>query len=101
MSKNQIEVKKIVLIATPNGGWKIVPRFIYSVSSSFSPAQIFIIAGDKRSSKWYLEDQNDGAVDLSSALSVKAEDKKIFNLNHEELILSESVVNQIKIWISF
>lgn len=100
----EIEIKKIIQIATPNNGHWITPWFLYKVSNSKNDIPLFIIAGNKGAKKWYLKDasdSNDGVVDVSSVLAVeKAEEVKVFHLNHMELIHDDLVVDQIRLWIA-
>lgn len=97
----EIEVEKIILIGTPNGGYWMMPKFVRNFLISQNPAgvSVFVIAGNKTAKKWYLRSLNDGKVDLESALDVKAEEKLIFLLDHTELINNEVVIKKVLEWL--
>lgn len=61
------DIKKIILIGTPNGGYKLAPQWLFSVTSTERSRNIpmFVVAGDRGAKKWYLDDPNDGTVELS------------------------------------
>lgn len=93
------KVARIVVIATPNNGYKI-RRFGANIFVS-EDIPLFVIAGNKSSRYWVLEDEsNDGTVDNSSTLSIPISgDAKVFPLKHLELIQSVQVVKQINAWL--
>jgi pimeloyl-ACP methyl ester carboxylesterase len=99
-------LRKIIVIGTPNGGYRLTPRFIYGVADSTSTTPLYVIAAyNSDRKKWYMKsEKNDGSVDLDSALDLgkrKIQDLAIFkNTGHVELIRSHEVARQIKFWIS-
>ena len=99
-SKHPEFVGKIVLIGTPNGGYKNWPFNEKSLIDRNIP--IYLIGGTKSAEKWYLADENnDGWVDQSSLLSIPISgDARFFLLNHLELIQSIEVANQINDWLA-
>ena len=98
----ELKIKKIIAIGTPNGGYWMVPGFIFSITPSSTP--LYVIAGSRTTTeKWYLKTPNDGAVDVKSVFSVPPEtlkDSAIFPLSHLELIKSQEVANQIAAWLA-
>lgn len=94
-------INKLIIIASPSGGYEtfLIPKFIFKVSKS--EKEIFVIAGNKSKNKWYLDKENDGTVNLSSVLSApKIKKIKIFELGHHELLKDEQVVSQINVWLN-
>jgi pimeloyl-ACP methyl ester carboxylesterase len=84
-------VKKIVTIGTPNAGFWFAPWFVYKVGDQKSQTPLWLIAGVA-----------DEVVNLGSALNVgprQVNDLAVFPLGHVELLRSEEVVQQIKIWL--
>lgn len=101
----EIKIKKIITIAMPSGGYSIAPRWFWRMFYGKMPDRkskypLFVIAGDKGRERWFLKGSNDGIVELSSVLSVEADEIMLFPLNHLELIHNESVVEQIQLWVS-
>ncbi len=97
---SELRIKKIITIGTPNGGYWVVPGFVFSVTPSGTP--LYVIAGEKGTEKWYLKSPNDGAVDVESVLSVPPEtlkDSVVYPLSHLDLIKSQEVANQIAAWL--
>ncbi len=93
-------IKKIVQIASPNGGYRFAPAFLFRIEAGASKnIPLFIIAGTKSVKRWGLRPVNDGTVDISSALAAKAKASRVFPLGHVELLHSEEVVQQIKMWL--
>ncbi len=93
----KLQVKKIIQIGTPNGGYKHAPSFIFRTLQT--SADIYIIAGASSSRKWYLTGLNDGTVDLDSVLSIPSKEHVIFNLNHAELVRDIAVIQKIIQWM--
>ncbi len=93
----ELQIKKIIQIASPNGGYRYAPAFIFRTTPS--TAEIYIIAGASSSRKWYLSGINDGVVDLDSVLSIPSTEYAIFNLNHAELVRDINVIQKIIQWI--
>jgi pimeloyl-ACP methyl ester carboxylesterase len=99
-------LKKIIIIATPNGGYRLTPRFIYGVDDATSTTPLYVIAGHNSDpKKWYMKSVlNDGTVDLDSALDLgmrKVQDLAIFkDMGHVDLMRSQEVARQINFWIS-
>ncbi len=93
-------VAKIILIATPSGGYWFAPQGLFNVEVEKSAhIPVFVIAGNKGVSKWYIPGPNDGTVEISSVLSVKAREYRVFPLGHVDLIQSTEVLAQIQLWI--
>lgn len=93
-------IEKIIIIGTPNNGYPLMPWFMYSIGKNTKP--IYIIAGNKSEAKWFLNRENDGAVDIESAFSVPpnlVRDSALFHLSHLELINSREVAQKILSWI--
>lgn len=93
-------VGKIIQVATPNAGYCwMMPKVFFGLNIQ-DAVPLYIIAGNKSADKWYLHSPNDGTVELISALAVpRAKGKAVFLLGHTELIESEAVVQQIRIWL--
>lgn len=92
-------VDKLIIIASPSGGYLFSPKFLFKVAKS--EKAIFVIAGTKSAKKWYLKEVNDGKVDLDSVFSetLSIREVKIFELSHEELSQNEEVVSQVNVWL--
>ena len=107
-AKHPDMVSKMILIGTPNAGYRnlIIPDFIFKVTGlERQDIPLYIIAGSKGSSKWFMKDElNDGTVELDSVFSVASRrpisDSRIFPLNHVELLQSDEVAAQILLWIN-
>lgn len=96
--KHPEAVEKIILIGTPNGGYK---NWSFGKGSLIDrDIPIYVVAGNKSSKKWYLaDDNNDGTVDVSSLYSIPISDARMFQLDHVELIHSKEVTSQINAWL--
>lgn len=93
-------VKAMVLIGTPSGGYWFAPQGLFHVAVEKSAhIPVFVIAGNKGVSKWYIPGPNDGTVEVSSVLSVKAQEYRVLSLGHVDLTQSAEVLTQIQLWI--
>ena len=97
----EVQIKKIILIGTPNNGYWMAPRWLFSIPITERSKHIplFLVAGNKGAPRWYLRGPNDGTVEVASVLSANAKECRIFSSDHVELIKSEEVVQQIRVWI--
>ncbi|MEK7521097.1 MAG: alpha/beta fold hydrolase [Patescibacteria group bacterium] len=96
----EARVRAIVEIASPNGGYRFAPRFLFDPGIERSvEVPLFVIAGNKSAEKWYLRPENDGTVDIQSVLSVSARGTAVFPLRHLELIASGEVARQVAAWL--
>lgn len=99
--KDNPEIKaRIILVGTPCRSYWFLPEFLFRIEDERKDVPIFVIAGTKSSEKWFLRDgePNDGVVEVSSALSVKASAVAIFPLEHSDLLHSEETIEQMKTW---
>lgn len=97
------KVAAIVVIGSPNGGYWFAPAAPFWVSAERSSnVPLFVIAGEKSASKWWLREINDGVVDLDSVFDLPIPPKggMILNLSHDELWKSGVVADQIKTWLA-
>lgn len=98
-------VEKIITIASPAGGFKFTPRFIYGVDDEECNVPLYIIVGNKEvSPRWYMSGiLNDGVVEYDSAMSLgkrKVQGFALFpGLGHVELLESPDVLQQVLEWI--
>jgi pimeloyl-ACP methyl ester carboxylesterase len=97
----ELKIKKMILIGTPNNGYRMAPRWLFSIPITERSSQIplFLVAGNKGVPRWYLRGPNDGTVEVASVLAANAKEYRIFTSDHVELIKSEKVVQQIRVWI--
>jgi pimeloyl-ACP methyl ester carboxylesterase len=98
----ELNVKKLILVGTPIGGYKFIPPNNFFSNSFPKDLPIYVIAGTKGQNAWFLRDKNDGVVDLDSALDIPAQNLKdaaIFNADHTELKEMSEVQVQISLWL--
>jgi len=98
--KDNPEMKaRIIMIGTPCRSYWFLPEFLFRIEDERQDVPIFVIAGNKSFSRWFLRDEpNDGVVELSSALAVDARASAVFPLEHHELLHSEEPIKQMKEW---
>lgn len=98
----ELHVKKLIMVGSPVGGYKFVPPNNF-FSNDFPPnLAIYVVAGNKSSDVWFLRDQNDGVVDLQSALDIpdqNLKDAEIVYANHSELVKLPEVQLYLSRWI--
>jgi pimeloyl-ACP methyl ester carboxylesterase len=99
---DELNVKKLILVGSPIGGYKFVPPNNYFSNSFPKDLPVYVIAGNKGQNAWFLRDDNDGVVDLDSALDIPDENLKdaaIFYADHAELHEISEVQAQISQWL--
>lgn len=99
----ELRVKKLILVASPIGGYKFVPPNNFFSNRFPEDLPIYVIAGKKGQDAWFLRDVNDEVVDLDSALDIPDQNLKdalILNATHTELVKMPEVQDQISKWLS-
>ena len=98
----ELHVKKLILVGAPIGGYKFVPPNNYFSNSFPKDLPIYVIAGNKGQDVWFLRHENDGVVDLDSALDIPDQNLKdfaIFYADHAELKKDPEVQARISQWL--
>ena len=99
----ELHVKKLILVGSPVGGYKFIPPNNFFSNSFPKDLPIYVIAGNKSQDVWFLRNENDGVVDLESALDIPSKNLKdtaIFYANHTELEEMPEVQDQISSWLN-
>lgn len=97
------KVSAVIVVGSPNGGFWFAPATPFKVSAERSRhIPVFVIAGEKSESKWWLKEVNDGVVDLESVFDLPKPPTRglILNLSHDELWRSRTVADQILSWLA-
>lgn len=90
---------RIIMVGTPCRSYWFLPEFLFRIENERTDVPVFVIAGNKSVSRWFLRDEpNDGVVELSSALAVNAWDVAVFPLEHHDLLHSEEAIRQMRAW---
>jgi pimeloyl-ACP methyl ester carboxylesterase len=98
-------VKKVITIASPSGGYRFLPSFIFKPDDEKSHTPLYVIAVHDAhfSKKWYMRtEKNDGIVDIESALDIGRVPNKIVifdGISHQDLLENKKIANQILEWI--
>jgi pimeloyl-ACP methyl ester carboxylesterase len=98
----ELHAKKLILVASPIGGYKFVPPNNFFSNSFPKELPIYVIAGNKGQDFWFLRNENDGVVDLDSALDILDQNLKdfaIIHADHTELVKIPEVQAQISLWL--
>ena len=98
----EIHAKKLILVGSPIGGYKFIPPNNFFSNKFPKDLPIYVIAGNKGQDVWFLRDENDGVVDLDSALDIPDQNMKdfaIFYADHSELKKKPEVQAQISKWL--
>lgn len=98
----ELHLNKLILVGSPIGGYKFVPPNNFFSNSFPKNLPIYVIAGNKSQDVWFLRDENDGVVDLESALDIpdqNLKDTAIFYADHSELLEMTEVQTQISLWL--
>jgi pimeloyl-ACP methyl ester carboxylesterase len=98
----ELHVKKLILVGSPIGGYKFVPPNNFFSNRFPKDLPIYVIAGNKGQNAWFLRDENDGVVDLKSALDIPDQNLKnaaIFYADHTELEEMPEVQARISMWL--
>ena len=98
----ELHVKKLILVGTPVGGYKFVPPNNFFSNRFPKDLPIYVIAGNKSRDAWFLQAENDGVVNLDSALDIpdqNLKDAAIFYADHTELEEMPEVQAQISMWL--
>lgn len=96
-------VSAVVVIGSPNGGYRLAPAILFRIVVEKSlHIPIFVVAGEKSESKWWLREVNDGVVDLESVFDLPKPPTGglVLNLSHDELLKSHVVADQIVYWLA-
>ena len=99
----EYHVEKLILVGSPVGGYKFLPPNNFFSNRFPRNLPIYVIAGNKGQDAWFLKDENDGVVDLDSALDIPAQNLKdaaIFYADHTELEVMPEVQEQIALWLN-
>lgn len=99
----EYHVKKLILVGSPVGGYKFLPPNNFFSNKFPKDLPIYVIAGNKGQDAWFLRVENDGVVDLDSALDIpdqNLKDAAIFYADHTELEEMPEVQKQIARWLS-
>lgn len=99
----ELNIRKLIMVGTPIGGYKFVPPNNFFSNKFPAELPIYVVAGSKSRKTWFLEDDNDGVVDLSSVLDIKDNnlyDFAVFNVEHSDLWKSQEIQNKISLWLS-
>lgn len=98
----ELNVQKLIMVGTPIGGYKFVPPNNFFSNKFPVNLPIYVVAGNKSRETWFLKNENDGVVDLSSVLDIQDNnltDFAIFNVDHSDLWKSPEIQNKISIWL--
>lgn len=98
----ELHVKKLILVGSPIGGYKFVPPNNFFSNKFPANLPIYVIAGNRGQDVWFLRDENDGVVDLDSALNIPDQNLRgsaIFYASHSELEGMPEVQTQISRWL--
>jgi pimeloyl-ACP methyl ester carboxylesterase len=98
----EYHVKKLILVGSPVGGYLFLPPNNFFSNRFPKDLPIYVIAGTKGQDAWFLRDENDGVVDLDSALDIpdrNLKDAAIFHADHTELEKIPEVQAQIAQWL--
>lgn len=98
----ELRVNKLILVGSPIGGYKFVPPNNFFSNRFPRDLPIYVVAGNKGQDVWFLRNENDGVVDLDSALDVPDHNLKgfaIFYADHAELSINPEVQSQIAQWL--
>jgi pimeloyl-ACP methyl ester carboxylesterase len=98
----EYHVKKLILVGSPVGGYLFLPPNNFFSNRFPKDLPIYVIAGTKGQDAWFLRDENDGVVDLDSALDIpdrNLKDAAIFHADHTELGKIPEVQAQISQWL--
>ena len=99
----ELHVKQLILVASPIGGYKFVPPNNFFSNRFPKDLPIYVIAGNKSQNFWFLRDENDGVVDLDSALDIldqNLKDVAIIHADHNELVKIPEVQAQLSKWLN-
>lgn len=99
----ELRVKQLILVGSPVGGYKFIPPNNYFSNKFPKNLPIYVIAGNKARDVWFLRDENDGVVDLDSALDIPGQNLKdvaIYYADHTELEEIPEVQDQIAAWLN-
>ena len=99
-----LRVKQLILVGAPIGGYRFVPPNNFFSNKFPKDLPVYVIAGNKSKDAWFLRDENDGVVDLVSALDIPDQNLKdtvILHADHSELKLIPEVQAQISMWLDF
>lgn len=99
----ELHVRKVVLIAAPMGGYsRVFPSNPFFLNEFPRDLPVYVIAGVKGKRVWYLQNMNDGAVDLASALAIPEQNLKgvaVFDASHNDLQEIAAVQNKLVEWL--
>lgn len=98
----ELRVKKLILVGSPMGGYKFFPPNPFFSNNFPKDLPIYVIAGSKGQKVWFLREENDGVVDLKSALDIRDQNLKdaaVFHADHNELEEIPEVQIQIAQWL--
>jgi pimeloyl-ACP methyl ester carboxylesterase len=98
----ELRVKKLILVGAPIGGYKFVPPNNFFSNKFPKDLPIYVIAGNKGQDAWFLRAENDGVVDLDSALDIPAQhlkDAAVYFADHSELKTLPEVQARIAMWL--
>lgn len=98
----ELRIKKLILVGAPMGGYKFVPPNPFFSNDFPKELPIYVIAGNKGHKSLFLREENDGVVDLRSALDIRDQNLKdaaVFPVEHSELEVIPEVQTQIAQWL--
>jgi pimeloyl-ACP methyl ester carboxylesterase len=99
----ELQVRKLVLVAAPMGGYRrVFPSNPFFLNEFPRDLPVYVIAGVRGQRVWYLQSNNDGAVDLASALDVPAQNLKgvaVFDASHNDLQEIAGVQDKLVEWL--
>jgi pimeloyl-ACP methyl ester carboxylesterase len=99
----ELHTKKVILVGSPVGGYKFIPPNNFFSNDFPQDLPIYVIAGNKGQDAWFLRNENDGVVDLESALDIpdrNLRDAAIFHADHNDLEEMPEVQAQISKWLN-
>ena len=95
------KVRTVVVIGSPNGGYRFAPKELFRINVEKSRhVLVYVVAGEKSVRRWWLSEVNDGVVDLESALNLPFRRGLVLNLEHYEMLGSGVVSSQIRAWLA-
>ncbi len=98
----ELPIRKLILVGSPMGGYKFLPPTPFFSNDFPKTLPIYVIAGSKGQKAWFLRTENDGAVDLKSALDIRDQNLRetaVFHADHTELEELPEVQAQISRWL--
>jgi pimeloyl-ACP methyl ester carboxylesterase len=99
----ELHAKKLILVGSPVGSYKFVPPNNFFSNRFPKDLPIYVIAGNKSQDSWFLRNENDGVVDLESALDIpehNLKDAAVFYADHTELEVMPEAQAQISTWLN-